>query len=186
MLPRLARANRATHDRGKLRRGSDAPCVPSRNNRSCNPFSKPFFPISLDHLPDLVFFRAREPLGCALAARGIHAHVERSFLREAEAALRLVELRAGNPEVQQHPGHPRDSALGERRAHRRESPVDQLKTRIFDLAMRKRRGVLIKSEKSSANTEMGEDGRAVPAAAKGAIDVGSVFPDSQGGNAFFE
>jgi len=64
--------------------------------------------------------------------------------------------------------------------------VDQLKTRIFDLAMRKRRGVLIKSEKSSANTEMGEDGRAVPAAAKGAIDVGSVFPDSQGCNAFFE
>jgi hypothetical protein len=64
--------------------------------------------------------------------------------------------------------------------------VDQLKTRIFDLAMRKRRGVLIKSEKSSANTETGEDGRAVPAAAKGAIDVGSVFPDSQGCNAFFE
>ena len=64
--------------------------------------------------------------------------------------------------------------------------MDQLKTRIFDLAMRKRRGVLITSEKSSANTELGEDGRAVPAAAKGAIDVGSVSPDSQGCNTFFE
>jgi hypothetical protein len=70
--------------------------------------------------------------------------------------------------------------------HRRESPVYQLKTRIFDRAMRNRLGVLIKSEKSSANTELGEDGRAVPAAAKGAIDVDSVLADSQGCNAFFE
>ena len=49
-----------------------------------------------------------------------------------------------------------------------------------------RRGVLIKSEKSSANTETGEDGRAVPAATKGAIDVGSVFLDAQGGHGFFK
>ena len=64
--------------------------------------------------------------------------------------------------------------------------MDQLKTRIFDRAMRNRLGVLIKSEKSSANTETGEDGRAVPAATKGPIDVGSVLADSQGCNAFFE
>jgi len=49
--------------------------------------------------------------------------------------------------------------------------MDQLKTSIRDRVSRNRRGVLIKSEKSSANTEQGEDGRAVPAAAKGAIDV---------------
>jgi hypothetical protein len=64
--------------------------------------------------------------------------------------------------------------------------VDQLKTRIFDRAMRNRRGVLIKSEKSSANTETGEDGRAVPAAAKGAIDIGLAFTDVKGSNGFFE
>jgi hypothetical protein len=49
-----------------------------------------------------------------------------------------------------------------------------------------RRGVLIKSEKSSANTDTGEDGRAVPAAAKGAIDVGFAFKDTEGINGFFE
>jgi hypothetical protein len=49
-----------------------------------------------------------------------------------------------------------------------------------------RRGVLIKSEKSSANTETGEDGRAVPAATKGAIDIRSVFADTEGGHGFFE
>jgi len=64
--------------------------------------------------------------------------------------------------------------------------VDQLKTRIFERAMRMRLGVLIKSEKSSANTETGEDGRAVPAAAKGAIDVGAAFADLESRNGFFD
>ena len=53
-------------------------------------------------------------------------------------------------------------------------------------AMRMRRGVLIKSEKSSANTDTGEDGRAVPAAAKGAIDIGFAFADVKGRHGFFE
>ena len=64
--------------------------------------------------------------------------------------------------------------------------MDQLKTRIFERVRRKRRGVLIKSEKSSANTETGEDGRAVPAATKGAIDIRCVFADTEGGHGFFE
>ena len=64
--------------------------------------------------------------------------------------------------------------------------MDQLKTRIFERASRNRLGVLIKSEKSSANTETGEDGRAMPAATKGAIDIGSVFTDAEGGDGFFE
>jgi hypothetical protein len=64
--------------------------------------------------------------------------------------------------------------------------VDQLKTRILERAIRMRRGVLIKSEKSSANTETGEDGRAVPAAAKGAIDVDTGFGDTEGSETFFE
>ena len=64
--------------------------------------------------------------------------------------------------------------------------MDQLKTRIFERTSRNRRGVLIKSEKSSANTETGEDGLAVPAAAKGAIDIGFAFTDAEGINGFFE
>ena len=64
--------------------------------------------------------------------------------------------------------------------------MDQLKTRILERAIRMRRGVLIKSEKSSANTETGEDGLAVPAAAKGAIDIGLAFADVEGINGFFE
>ena len=64
--------------------------------------------------------------------------------------------------------------------------MDQLKTSIRDRERRKRLGVLIKSEKSSANTEQGEDGRAVPAAAKGAIDVDPVGADAEGSDGFFE
>ena len=64
--------------------------------------------------------------------------------------------------------------------------MDQLKTSIRERARRKRLGVLIKSEKSSANTETGEDGRAVPAATKGAIDVDPVFTDTEGRHCFFD
>jgi hypothetical protein len=148
--------------------------------------SKPFLTIIAYDLPKFAHRSARDEFGRALAARGIHAHVERALLGEAETAARFVELGTGHAQVEQHSGYMLYSALGERPLHRRESPVDQLKTRIFDRAMRNRLGVLIKSEKSSANTEHGEDGRAVPAAAKGAIDVDSVSVDSQGCNAFFE
>ena len=186
VLARLARANRATHDLGKLPGGAERLASPCLNNLCCNCLSKPFFPMVRDHLPDFFFVGAVEPLGRGLAARGVHAHVERAFLHEREAALGAVELRAGHSQVEQDPGNGLDPAFGQRRAHRREPAVDQLKTRILERAIRMRLGVLIKSEKSSANTETGEDGRAVPAATKGAIDVGSVFADVQGRHAFFE
>src|SRR6185503_12325267 len=105
MLPRLARANRTTHDLGKLFRETDGPARASRDNRSCNPFSKPFFPIGAHHLPDFVFLCTREPLRGALAVRGIHAHVERTFLHEAESSGALVELRARDAEVEKHSGY---------------------------------------------------------------------------------
>src|SRR5260221_13071919 len=87
--------------------------------------------------------------------------------------------------MERDPGHLPDSGSGEHLLHRREPRVDQLKTRIFERTSRKRRGVLIKSEKSSANTETGEDGLAVPAADKGAIDVGFVFTCVERGYWFY-
>ena len=89
MLARLARADRATHDLGKVACGPQRPLAPCRNNRCCNCLSKPFFPIGANHLPELSFVGAREVLRSGLAARGVHAHVERSLAREAETALRI-------------------------------------------------------------------------------------------------
>jgi hypothetical protein len=37
--------------------------------------------------------------------RAVHAHVERSVVREAETALRLIQLRRGNAEVEENPCH---------------------------------------------------------------------------------
>src|SRR5262249_55622421 len=149
-------------------------------------FSKPFFPIRAYHLPDVVFFGACEPFGRGLAACGVHAHVERPVAQEAEAAGGLVELRRGDAEVEEHAYDAAHAALLEGRSHLRDRCVYQLKTRIFERTTRKRRGVLIKSEKSSANPETGEDGLAVPAAAKGAIDIGFAFTDIEGSDCFFE
>src|SRR5436190_7533465 len=186
MLARLARANRATHDRGKLPCGPERLASPRINNRCCNCLSKPFFPIDANHLPQFFFVDPVEPLRGALAARGVHAHVQGAIADKAETASRIVQLRAGHAEIEQHARHLRDASGSELLGHGREPRVDQLKTRIFERAMRMRLGVLIKSEKSSANTETGEDGRAVPAATKGAIDIGFAFADVEGRHGFFE
>ena len=49
----------------------------------------------------------------------------------------------------------------------------QLRTRILERAIRKRRGVRMTSEKSSAKIETGSAGRAVPAAARPAGAIGA-------------
>lgn len=49
----------------------------------------------------------------------------------------------------------------------------QLNTRTFERAIRMRRGVLISSEKSSANTDTGSEGRGVPAAASVGMPIGN-------------
>ena len=112
MLARLARADRATHDLGKVACGPQRPLAPCRNNRCCNCLSKPFFPIGANHLPELFFVGAREVLRSGLAARGVHAHVERSLAREAETARGVVELGRGDAQIQQDSGHLADSASG--------------------------------------------------------------------------
>jgi hypothetical protein len=96
-----------THDLGKLARGVERPktvgLCPASNKRLCNLKSKPFFPIISYHLRQFLHRSPREPLGRRLAARRIHAHVQRAIGAEAEAARWIVHLRRGHAQVQQHP-----------------------------------------------------------------------------------
>jgi hypothetical protein len=55
-----------------------------------------------DHLANLVDARPSEPGRDRLAACRVHAHVERAVGAEAEAAARIVELRRGHAEVEEH------------------------------------------------------------------------------------
>jgi hypothetical protein len=61
----------------------------------------------------------------------------------------------------------------------------QLRTVMPLRVMRSLLGVLMRSEKSSANTETGADGRAVPAPASDGIELDCVSAVAQDGSAFF-
>src|SRR5205085_10563448 len=87
VLAWLSGLDRTSHDVGKLCRGSNrAPALAPSNKRLCNLYSKPFFPIVADHLGDVALVGAGQELGRALAARGVHAHVERAVEAKREAA----------------------------------------------------------------------------------------------------
>ena len=88
-----ARADGFGHDLGQLPRPVDGCVRASRNNRSCNRLSKPFFTIVAYHLRQFARIGAREERGSGFAARGVHPHVERSVAAQREAALRVVDLR---------------------------------------------------------------------------------------------
>src|SRR5882724_12300835 len=91
VLKWLARGNGFCHDLGKLPCAVDRPARSSRNNRSCNLFSKPFFAMAPDDPPDFLFRSLRKPLGRRFSVAGIHPHVERSVEAETEAPGWRVE-----------------------------------------------------------------------------------------------
>src|SRR2546426_6416389 len=103
ILPRFTRPGGRSHESGKFPGPPDRPSSSSSNNRLCNLFSKPFFAIAAEHLPDFGLVRLLEPLERALAPRWVHAHVKRPVRPEAEAAPRVVELRRGHAQIEQHP-----------------------------------------------------------------------------------
>src|SRR5205085_12674911 len=116
ILARLPRADRLTHEIGQLAGAPEWLAAASSNNRRCNLFSKPFFAIVADDLPYLLFFCARQPFGGAWPRARIHAHVERTVGAKREAARRVVELRRGHAEVEEHAVRSRHAGLVERLA----------------------------------------------------------------------
>src|SRR5918992_1290304 len=58
--------------------------------------------IFANHTGQLVLRGLGDELLGARAAVRIHTHVERTVLRKAEAARRIVELRGGHTEIEQH------------------------------------------------------------------------------------
>ncbi len=60
----------------------------------------------------------------ALGPGLFHAHVERTFAAEGEAALGLVELHRRNAEVEGHAVDRGDAFAGQQRVHRAEAAFD--------------------------------------------------------------
>src|SRR6185369_754247 len=102
VLARLAGAHGRSDERGELFGTFNTLLLPSSNNLLCNLESKPFFAIAFYHLRNFCLTRPIQPIRRRFATRGVHPHVERPVLAEAEAPLTFIQLRRRHADVEQH------------------------------------------------------------------------------------
>src|SRR6201996_1239937 len=104
VLALLTGLDDVSHDLGKLARAPERPetvgLCPASNKRLCNLKSKPFFPIISYYLRQFLHCGPRQPISSRFAARRVHPHVERAVGAEAEAPLRIVDLRRRYAQIQ--------------------------------------------------------------------------------------
>jgi hypothetical protein len=114
VLARLAGFDRASHEVGQFCGGCNrTPFLPPSNNRLCNGASKPFFTVFTYHLRNLPYFGTGQPLGHALSARGVHAHVQRAIETETETPFGGIDLGRTHAEVHQHASGAADRQVGQ-------------------------------------------------------------------------
>src|SRR5690606_1493501 len=130
MLAFFASADGVGDELGEFERGAQRPGFAASNNRLCNLESKPFFAIMSYDL--LYFFQAgfRQPLRCGNTAARIHTHVEWAFPHEGKTADRVVDLRRGNAQVQQHAVDMFDSKVIQVHRHIAETAVHYSHARV--------------------------------------------------------
>lgn len=118
----------------------------------------------------------------ALAAVGIHAHVDRSIRSKAEASTGMVELRRADSEVEKDPVEGTEVTgegphVREGSADRSEAVAEVCET-LGGCSQRMR--VSINPHESTAWAAGLKDRVTVPAAAQGAVQVASVRPGLEG------
>ena len=170
VLTRLAGFDRASHELGQFGCACEGtPLLPASNNRLCNRCSKPFFAVITYHLRYLLGIGCGQPVGCTLAARGVHAHVQRAVMSKGETPLRGVNLRGTHTQIQQDP----INAARRQLAHLGETGMADAKARVVNggLGMRHRLRIFVVSRQAALGGQSRQNGPAVTAAAKGAIDI---------------
>ena len=94
VLTGLAGFHRVCHELGQLAgAGQRAAGLAARHDRPGNRASKALLAVVTDDLRDVVGFGQRQPLRHTLAARGVHAHVQRPVEAKTKAPRRVVDLR---------------------------------------------------------------------------------------------
>src|SRR5207253_2898331 len=102
MLAGLARAHGGPDEGGELAGAGERMSAPRRDDGLRHAPRETLLSEGGDHLAHLVKARTSEPRRNGFAARRVHAHVERAVSAEAEPALRIIELRRGHAEVEEH------------------------------------------------------------------------------------
>ena len=102
-------AGLGAHDRGddvrQFRGAAERPALACGADRPRDPARRALFAEILENPRDHAFGGSVEPVGRGRARARIHPHVERAVGAETEAACRVVELRRGNTDVEQHAVH---------------------------------------------------------------------------------
>jgi len=101
-LARFTRPDGRSHDSGKFPGPPERPSSPSSNNRLCNLFQQTVLRHSLRLPLNLSLVRPLQPFRRSRAAGRVHAQSNGPSLSKTEAATRVVELRRGNAEIEEH------------------------------------------------------------------------------------
>ncbi len=184
----FTRPDGRTHDIGKLPGPGDRPSFASSNNRLCNLFSKPFFPIAIQYLPQFGFACAGEPFRCGDTPGTVHAHVQRPVTAKGKSSVCAVELRRRDTDVEKNAV---DSCHSER-AHLRfefaERRVHEGETTVLDRSTGfDRIGIAIECEQAPAGAELLENPARMSASSERGVDKDSSRPvaDTEGLKHFF-
>ena len=129
-----ARADGLGHDLSEPPGRVDGALRASRNNRSCNRLSKPFFTMVAEDLRQFGGGGTGDEVGGRFADVGIHPHVERTVVPERESAPRVVDLRRGDAEVEQHAVDGVERERVEHGVERREARAAEGEAGIVDRA----------------------------------------------------
>ena len=173
----FTRFDRTSHDVGQLGRGSHGLAgLAASHKRLCNRASKPFFSISLDHFRKFIDRSMGQVVGHALALGGVHAHVQRRIEAEAEAALRVVNLRRRHADVHQQTVHGAQAQLAHHLAPMGEGGMLDAKARIGDGLRTRGRvgdglGIAVQRQQLRLGSQVRQQQTRVATAAKSGVHV---------------
>ena len=184
-----ARADGLRHECRQLPGAVDGFARACRRNCSCNRLSRPFFTIVAQYLRQFAHRGAGKEFGSGFAARRVHPHVQRTVVAKGKAARRVVDLRRGDSEIEQHAVDLRERKLGEDVGQFRKPRAAENESGIGLRELRRGRfggRVAIDADETPRRAKPSEDRARVAAAAERGVDVDARGLDRQRRHGFVE
>ena len=190
MLVTLPGRVRSRNQLGQLARTGNRGLRASRHHGTGNASRVTLFAIGEEDIGKLAFAHLGQPLGGRAAARGVHAHVERTVIHEAEATRGIVQLRRRHTQIRQNARDATEqAALLKLLAQRGEGLVNDLEAGIAlrqRLTLGDRQRILVKRDQPALLAQLRQQMTAVAATTEGGVDIAALRVHHDGGNRFFE
>ena len=149
--------------------------LPACDDRTRNRSRKALLAVKADHVADVALLGLRQPLSRRHAARGVHAHVERTVKAEGEAARSVVDLGGRDADVEKDAVGLMNADRGKRLRHRREGLVNDREPRIRPASGNlDRLGIAIERNEPSLRGQLFKNATRMTSAPECSVDVQSV------------